>query len=195
MATKLFSTGPYALYLKHALDSTPSFLGWGEKAPDISEHPAYGDVHADFGGPSFPVDVTYHGAEARISGLLTKFDQGVLNLARARSRNISVQSVTPGYDPPGATGHLAIAEGATFTVWCRFLFASKAAFQEMPAGYQFFTCLCLDLQDIGGTGAARKVSFTFRALRTFRNESNSFGFAGFQTYDHSMSAVSGITIS
>lgn len=196
MPAKLWSTGPVAVYIRHALDSSPMFLGHGERAPEIMDHGAYKPVHTDLSGDQAPHDKLYNGQNVSITMTLSRFDQAALNIMKARSRSISIPSITPGYDAPGAMGMLAATELGTFQMWLAFFYSVKAPYVGMPPGYNFLQCVLEDSTESGGTQDVRKSPLTISTIRRFNaGDSNATGFGSWTSYNYDMTGIAGVAIS
>jgi hypothetical protein len=196
VAAKLWSTGPVAVFIKHALDAGPMFLGHGEKAPDIRDHGAYKNVHTDLSGDQVPHDKLYGGQDVTVTFTLSRFSQDALNILKARGRSVSVPAITPGYDPPGAMGSLAATEQACFEMWLAFYYSVKAPYVGMPPGYHFFQCVLDDETEQQGTQDVRKAPLTISTIRRFNAaESNVYGYGSWTAFDHQMGAIAGVAIS
>jgi hypothetical protein len=189
---RLWSTGPVACYLKHALDQQPAFLAYGERAPDIRKRGAYKPVHTDLSGDMVEHDRQQMGETATITIHAVYFSQNTLNVALARGRNASAPAITPGYSPPGSLGSFVQAESGGLELWLSFSYAQKAAFVGMPQGYHFHAVTLDEDGIVSGSSDPRKATMTFHATRKLTGDSNAHGYGGWILYDHVMAAIAGL---
>lgn len=195
MAAQLWVTGAVSLWIKAPFDSTPRFLGHGEKAPSINFSAKWQDVITDLSG-LVPMDYVYAGESARVTVDLIRFDMAVLGNIQARARSTSFPTAVAGFDAPGQRGTLALVEGSAYTIWCVQSFANKSPFTGLPRGFRFPAAIMDDENWQGGSAQALKVRIGWNAYAYFTpGDQNTFGYGSFTLWDSDVSALNGLSIS
>lgn len=181
---QLYATGP--VYVFCAVDTGGGllYLGTGERAPRISITPAYRDVQCDLGGEA-PFDTMYSGNSGRVTVTLMRYNEAVLRKIEDYAASLHL---IRGQEDPGEIGSLMLTEGLAYQLVLVFPYATKTAFADMPAGYNFLAAYVRGPDDIeSGTSNPKKVQITWQCLRKFDiTNQNNFGAGSFKLYDHNI---------
>jgi hypothetical protein len=191
-------SGPAYLYISRlALSAigTPAttaqlyFLGTCETPPTLQLNPQWEPVMNDIGGSMLPIDYSYQGEDAVLSGTLNKWNETVyLNLA---SHALAQTVAARGSEKWSDIGSLAQVESLIFQLYVHFPYsAAKTVYgttNNMPAGYRCVACRLAGHSIGPGTRAGRRqlVLHSDRALL----ETFSTSTSGFKLYDHTMTNI------
>jgi hypothetical protein len=166
---QVFCSGPVAVYTGI---STPTLLGYGEKAPRISQKRHFKPVFNDLGGSMVPFDVTYQSQEAFVTVRLTWWNYAAL-----------LDELTPineeGVDQDGDIGTLMILEGFCTQLWLNFPNSGGGgAMPGMPAAIHFPAAVLESGDDQPGTDA-EYYDLSWHCLRKYSSDGKTF-----TLYDH-----------
>jgi len=192
----LWSTGPVNIFIGYA-GSAPVFLGHGEKAPRISIKPRYVPVVCDLGGEE-PMEDLKSGESGTVDVELIRWNYGVLNGIKARTRSAVFPNAVPGTEAPGELGTLMQTEGASYMLYLQFsragnpIFGAGGAGGAMPAGYRFLAAFLDPEGGTAGAAAAHKTALTWQCRRAFTPASSSLGTGAFKLYDYVMDGLPAI---
>jgi hypothetical protein len=161
------------------------FLGTCETPPTLQLNPQWEPIMNDIGGSMLPIDYSYQGEDAVLSGTLNKWNELVY-------KNLASHSLAQGVSGRGSelwkdVGTLAQLEAIAFQLYVHFPYsAAKTIYgttNSMPVGYRCVACRLAGHSIGPGTRANRRqlVVHSDRALlETFVNTTS-----GFTLYDHS----------
>jgi hypothetical protein len=198
---QLYTTGPVDVFIRHALDLSPVFLGHGERAPTIDITPNYLPVKAHYGG-EIPVDAIFSGETGKVRMELVRFNHNALNMLKNRARSMLDQNPVKGLFEPGQIGTMIISEYSFFELWLRFTHSKKLHNNngDLPDGYRFLTAVLEPESIVGGSSTIMKVSLTFSCWRypfcgyglATRPGIGGFNGVNLKLYDHDMSEIGDI---
>ncbi len=170
MATP-FVNGPAHIWLRvgqnqsHVAANTQRtylYLGTTESSPNIDIPPAHRPTHHDLAGER-PIDQSYQGRTATISGDFTRWNENVLALA-VRANPFSLDG-TRGLDAMDDIGALMLTEGYCYSLIMAQPFAAKPVYQKagLPAGFRFLACFLSDEGWTQGGTKPKKIRLVWHA--------------------------------
>ncbi len=137
-----WTTGPSNIFVAAIGINGPAHVGCFEQGTQGIFNPSFEPVMSDVAAGK-PHDHIYTGTDAGCVGTFTVWNWTYLLaiMARPFAAVSAVSGGLPtqfGYDAPGARGTLMVTEGAAYTMWMQFPYASKTAFGGfMPGGFRF----------------------------------------------------------
>jgi hypothetical protein len=183
---RVFSTGPVACFVKP--QDAWKFLGYGVRAPQFFDDPAYVGVFCDLAGSQKQMDDIFDGADGSVTVELVYFNRDVLAEIQDYAGD-RTGALVPGSSQPGELGTLMVSEGCAYELCFTFPRSVKAIFQDpatgrLPACRHYFAAFLDRSSQEQGLGTPLKPTLTWNCRRAFDSDTeNEFGVGEFTLYD------------
>lgn len=186
-------SGPTAWYVGTGSAGALQFLGYCEGEANIALEGEFEDVFADFGGGRVPIDSTYQGEQAYISGTFSYYDEAVMELLLKRTAHVA-HTNSPGTVPHGTIGTLMISEGAAVQLVITSPYASKTVMtsQGLVPGYNFSAAWIPSSVSVGLSTSVKKPRVSFRAIPRWTTSGSPLVYGGV-LYTHTIPSLPAIS--
>ncbi len=155
------------------------YLGTCETAPKIQIDPKWKAIHADIGGDEVPFDWIFMGEDAKVAGVLTRWNESVYSALAARPRTSGTRGAATATD----MGTLMLTDAVAVPLWLHFPYYSKAygSTYNMPNGYRFFATWMMGPDEIETGTKVNKRLIRLQCNRVYKASDGTW-----QLYDGSM---------
>jgi len=161
--SQFWVAGPAYIFTGTGSNSALEFLGFTEEGLRVVVNGLFEDVRADYAG-NMPADVSMLGQEARISGVLVRYNEDILD------KIISfISGATPGEGATNSVGTLLMTEGGAYPLAINSPYQSKTVYAALPAWYVFPFSYLVDNVEFNLSTRRKALNVTWRAIPDFAN--------------------------